>query len=212
MEERKEIAKEAMKALAEIEDTVKLENLVKNNVIEFIVDNVTYRVRKPSFVEQQEINIARRKKYLELVKDETYLFRKQWIEQYKVKGIDIVAMENKVRALAEEIKATLLRLATSQDSKDITSLKQDVMKLRDEQFTTSIEITDKLSYSIEDQIVVYVNSYTTYLVLEKKIENLWQKVYVNYEDFQKSDSKVINNAFYYLSYLIYVYGITTEEK
>lgn len=212
MEERKEIAKEALKALAEIEETVKMENLVKDNKIEFKVDETTYRVRKPEFGERQEIDVARRQKYLAFVKDETYLFRKQWIANYKAKGIDIAEMENKVRALDGEIKATLLRLAKSQEPKDISQLKQDVLRLRDEQFATSMEVTDLLSYSIEDQLVVFVNSYTTYVVLEKKVEDKWERVYKSYDEFVKSNSKVIEQAFYYINYLIYVYSIENKEQ
>lgn len=210
--ERKEIAKEALKALAEIEDTVRMENLVKDNKIEFVVNKENYRVRKPEFGERQEIDLARRKKYLGFVKDETYLFRKQWIEQYKTKGIDIVAMETRVRLLAGEIKDTLLRLATTQEPKDIAQLKQAVINLREEQFQISMEVTDLLSYSIEDQITVYVNSYTTYLVLEKKINDEWVRAYKSYEEFEKMNSPVIEQAFYYINYLIYVYGVTNESN
>ena len=211
MEERKEIAKEALKALAEIEDTVRMENLVKDNKIEFKIDDKTYRVRKPEFAERQEIDAVRRKKYLAFVKDETYLFRKQWIAQYKTKGIDIEAMENKVRALDAEIKDVLLRLAKSQEPKDITLLKEQILKLRDEQFNTSIEVTDLLSHSIENQLMIFVNSYTTYLVLEKKVEDKWIRAYNDYEEFMKSEDKAIEQAFYYINMLIYSYSINEKK-
>ena len=207
-----EIAKEAMKALAEIEDTMKLENIIKDNKIEWKQEDKTYRVRKPSFSEQQEITNARRHKYLELVKDETYLFRKQWITNYKAKGININEMENKVRGLEGEIKDILLRLAKSQEPKDITQLKQEVLKLRDEQFTISMEVTDLLAYSIEDQLLVHVNSFTTYTVLEKQEKDNWIKAYNSYDEFMKSQDKVIEQAFYYINMLIYSVGINTEEK
>jgi len=211
MEERKEIAKEALKALAEIEETVRMENLVKDNKIEFKIDDKTYRVRKPEFAERQEIDAVRRKKYLAFVKDETYLFRKQWIAQYKTKGIDIEAMENKVRALDAEIKDVLLRLAKSQEPKDITLLKEQILKLRDEQFNTSIEVTDLLSHSIENQLMIFVNSYTTYLVLEKKVEDKWIRAYNDYEEFMKSEDKAIEQAFYYINMLIYSYSINEKK-
>lgn len=210
MENRKELAKEAMKALSELEETTRLEEIIKDNMIEFKVLEDTYRVRKPDFNERQEMDTARRKKYLEFIKDETYLFRKQWVEQYKKKDIDIDAMENKVRTLDGEIKDTLLRLAKSQEPKDIAQLKDQVLKLREEQFNISMEVTDLLSHSIENQLLVYINSYTTYLVLEKKVEEKWVRAYSSYDEFMKSNDKAIENAFYYINMLIY--NTSIEEK
>ena len=62
--EKKVIAKEALQALADIESTVNMEDLVKDNKIEWIQDDKSYRVRKPSFAERSEIDNARRKEYL----------------------------------------------------------------------------------------------------------------------------------------------------
>jgi hypothetical protein len=209
-EQKKEIAKEAMKALSEIEQTVRMEDLVKNNMIEWKHDDKLYRVRKPSFVERQEIDNARRKRYLEMINDDSYFFKKQWVDKYKAKGINIAEKEAKVRSLQEDIKSLLLRLATAETTKDIESLKKEIYKLRDTQLGISMEVTDLLSYSIEDQLTIYVNSYTTYIVMEVKDGEDWKRVYDSYDAFKKSEAKVINEAFYYISYLIYQY--TEEEK
>ena len=200
---KQEIAKEALKALGEIEDTVRMENLVKDNKIEFKIDDKLYRIRKPNFVERQEIDIIRRKRYLEMITDETYLFKKQWVEKYKAKGVNLSEKENRISALQIEIKDTLLRLATAEIATDVDQLKKDVLRFRDEQIKLSMEIAELLSYSIEDQMLVYVNGYTTYLVLEVKEEQDWKRLYDTYEAFKKSESPVINQAFYYMSYLIY---------
>ena len=209
-EQKRQMAKEALQALSEIEQSVKMENIVKDNKIEFKVEDKLYRVRKPSFVERQEIDIARRKRYLEMVNDDSYLFRKSWIEKYKTKGINIAEKEVKVRSLQEDIKTVLLRLATAEISQDVESLKKEILRLREEQFSISMEVTDLLSYSIEEQLLIEVNKYTTYQVLEVKTESDWKRVYDTYEDFKKSDSRVINESFYYISYLIYSYS--EEEK
>ena len=210
--EKKELSKEALIAFAEIEDTMKLENIIKDNKIEWKVGEETYRLHKPSFSEQQELATARRQKYMQLVKDETYLFRKQWIANYKAKGININDMENKVRNLEGEVKNVLLRLAKSQEPKDIATLKQEVLKLRDEQFTISMEVTDLLAYSIEDQLLIYINSFTTYLVLEKQDKDNWIRAYKSYDEFMKSQDKVIEQAFYYINMLIYSTGLPDEKK
>ena len=210
--EKNEIAKEALKALSEIEETVKMEDLVKDNKIEWKVNDIIYRVRKPNAIEQDEISTIRRKKYLEFIKDPTYLFKKQWIIEYKTKGIDINEMENKVRLLDADIKDSLLRLAKSQEPKDISILKDEILKKRDEQFSISIEITDLLTHSIENQLMVTVNSYMTYLVLEKKDGENWTKVYKDYSEFMKDDNECIASAFYYLNHLVYQNSMEIKEK
>lgn len=202
---KKAIAKEALQAFAEIEDVTKIEELVKDNKIEFIVEDKTYRIRKPSFSERAEIDNARRKEYLRLIADDSYFFRKTWIEKYSKKGIDINAMESKVKAYQGEIEAVLLRLATAVDPKDVELLKKEIYSIRDSQFSLSMEVTDLLSHSIENQLLIFTNSYTTFVVLEEKIGEDWKKLYDNYADFMANDSKVISQAFGYINYLIYQY-------
>jgi hypothetical protein len=186
-----------------------MEQLVKDNVIEFTVEGAIYRVRKPSFIERQEIDTARRKKYLEFINDASFFFKRQWVDKYKAKGVDINAMEQKIKGYQGEIESVLLRLATATEPKDIEVLKKEIYKIRDEQFSLSIEVTDLLSHCIENQLVVYTNSYTTFIVLEQKVGEDWEKVYDTYDSFMKSDSKIIENAFLYINYLIYSYA---EEK
>jgi ribonucleotide reductase alpha subunit len=202
---KKQIAREALQALAEIEQTTQMENLVKDNKIEFTVEGGIYRVRKPSFIERQEIDTARRKKYLEFINDASFFFKRQWVDKYKAKGIDINAMEQKIKSYQGEIESVLLRLAVAVEPKDVEVLKKEIYKIRDEQFSLSIEVTDLLNFSIENQLTVFVNSFTTYLVLEKKIEDNWKKVYENYDEFMKSNDKCIEQAFLYINYLIYQY-------
>jgi len=92
-------------------------------------------------------------------------------------------------------------------------LEKEINKLRSTQFDLSIEKTDLLAYSIEDQLLIHINSYVTWLVLEKeaplreltsKGETKFIRVYNEYEDFLKSDDdELIRKAFYYINRLIY---------
>jgi hypothetical protein len=72
-----------------------------------------------------------------------------------------------------------------------------------------METTDLLAHSIENQLLVFTNSYTTFVVLEEKVGEEYKKLFESYSDFMSSDSKVIESAFMYISYLIYNY---TGEK
>jgi len=202
--EKQIIAKEALKAINELEETVRLENIIKDNKIEFKVKDKVFRVRRPNLIEQQEISRFNRKKYIELVNDDSFLFRKQWIKKYKDKGIDIKKMEDDVRRLQGEIEQLLLRLAKSTDPSSIKKLKEEILKSRDKQFALSIEKTDLLSYSIEDQLLISVNAYTTYLILERKEKENWTKHFEDYKKFQESDNTdLLNKAFFFISHLIY---------
>jgi len=202
--EKVQVANEALKALQEWEQSLKAENLIKDNTIKFKVKDVDYRVRLPDSDEQQILEEQQRRKYLELVKDDSFLFRKQWIEQYKKKGIDIDKMEQEIKTLDSEIKKLLLKLAQTQDKKGIKELKEDINKLRDKQYQIVIEKTNLLGYSIEDQLQIHVNSYTAFLVLEKKVENKWIKCFEKYEDFMNcKDVELINQTFGFLNYLVY---------
>ena len=198
------MAKEALKAMQELEDSVRLENIVKDNRIEFKSGDRTFRVRKSTLEEQQEIDDVRRKKYLELVRDDSYLFKKQWIETYKKKGIDIDKMETDMKRIEDETRRLLLRLAKTTDKKGIGELKEQILKSRDEQYLLSIEKTDLLGYSIEDQTYIYAKSYTAYLILERKEKDKWVKHFKDFEEYQKlDDPDLIGKLFYYYDVLIY---------
>lgn len=198
------MAKEALVAMQELEDSVRLENIVQNNRIEFKSGDKSFRVRKPNSEEQQEIDDVRRKKYLELVRDDSYLFRKQWVETYKKKGIDIGKIETDMKRIEDETRRLLLRLAKTTDAKGIGEIKDQILKLRDELYILSIEKTDLLSYSIEDQTFIHAKSYTAYLILEVKKDDKWVKHFYDFGEFQKSeDQNLIGKLFYYYDILIY---------
>ena len=202
---KEELAKELVKNIAKVEESDKLENVIKDNQIKFSLGRIAYRVRKPNYAEQSEIEDFRRKKQLEYVKDDSYLFRKQWIEQYKKKGIDVDKMEQDIIRLQNEIEALMLRLAKTTNKVDVDKYKEIIISSKTKQQVLNIEKTDLLSYSIEDSLMVAVNSYYAYLVLEKKSETEeWVKVFSKYEDFRNcNDTMLISKVFYHISFLIY---------
>jgi len=211
MEEQKnkeELAEDLLKTLRDIESETEVEKMVKDNKIEFEMDNIIFRVRKPTYEEQSELEKFRRMKYLEYLQDKSMMFRKQWAELYKEKGIDINDYDKKMFDIQGQIDDLMIRLAQTSNEQDVETLKTDIMKLKSEQAMLNIEKTDFLSYSIEDQLMIAVNSYYTYLVLEVQKEDKWERLFTNYEDFKKSDkSKIINKAFYFVNYLIYSIAI-----
>lgn len=204
--ERHLMAKEGMEAISALEETVKMENVIKDNKIVFDSGGKAFRVRKPTLSEQQQIDDIRRTKYGELVRDDSFMFRKQWIEIYKKKGIDINKMEDNIRQVQEDLKSILLRLAKTSEAKSVKLLTDEVKKIKDKLYDLAIEKTDLLVYSIEDQLLIHINSYTTYVVLEKKDEakGKFQKVFKSYKEFEESkNEELIGKAFYFLNILMY---------
>jgi len=203
--DKKETGKNLIETLDEAEQLQNLEQMIKNGKIIFPLKDKTYRIRKPTYEEQIEVESFRRKKYLEYIKDKSMLRRKDWIKLYKEeKGIDIDQMEGKILQLEAQKEKLEEKLATSSNDADIKALKKEIQELKLKQMDINMEKTDLLSYSIEDQLMIAVNSYYTYVVLEVKKDDKWERAFKTYEEFSKSnDNILVNRAFYYINYLIY---------
>ena len=113
IKEKHLLAKEGMKAISEIEETVKMENVIKDNKIVFKSGDNSFRVRKPTLSEQQEIDTIRRKKYMELVRDDSFMFKKQWVEIYKKKGIDINKLEDDAKKIQDDLRGLLSSISST---------------------------------------------------------------------------------------------------
>ncbi len=216
MEEKKElnkveIAKRLLKTINEMDMGSEVERKIKDNKIIFKIAGKIYRVRRPTYDEQMKSEKFRRTKYIELINDKSMLFRKQWNKKYKEKGIDLDKMDVDVATLQNKIESIMLRLAKTQNEKDVKKLRDEILDLRTEQATISVEKTDLLSYSIEDQLMIAVNSYYAYLLLEKPAKDIreyedgkWDRVFDKYEDFTTSqETDLINKTYRYVSDLIY---------
>lgn len=202
--EKIELGKRQLKVLNELEESMATEHIIKNNAIRFKSGDKQFRVRKPNFIERQEVFTIRRKKYLELIQDDSMLFRKQWVDLYKKKDIDIIKMEVEMKNIQAEMEALLLKLVKVDDAKAIGNIKNEITDLRKKMWDINVEKTDLLQHSIEDQLLLFVNSYTSYLMLEVKDGDNWSKYFKTYDDFQNcKDDNLITKVFDYMSHLIY---------
>jgi len=210
-DEKREASKSAMKVFDEMQNTSEMERIIKDNMIEFKCEGKLFRVKKPNGKDQDEVDGERRKKLTELMKDDSYLFRKQWIENYKAKGIDIKAMENELVVLQADTKVKLLKLATITEKNIVEDIKKEIEELRQKQYDLSMKITDYLGYCIESQLRIYTDSYTACVILEVKIEDdkdgkdsHWERYFKTYEQFQESSElELTSKTFYYFQYLMY---------
>ena len=202
-----ELAKELLKRMSDLEQQEEIENLLKDNIIEFIVDGKQYRLHTPTIQEKIEVKNFRTKKYLELLKDDKYMFKQQLIDLYKQKGIDIDKLQKEQKNLQDEIEKLMLKLAElgkmPNDDPSVIELKSKILALKEEQAILFVQERDLLSHSIEDILLEQVHLYFTYTLLEKFENDKWVKAYNSFEEFCNSpDTKVIDKALYYVTLLI----------
>ncbi len=202
---RKELAKELAKTISELEQMSEMERVIKDNKIPFKIKDQKYQVRRPNYEEQLELEKFRRQKYFEFLNDPNTLFRKQLVEKLKSKDIDIEKMEENTIQLEAKIETIQFKLATTANNIDVEKLKNEITKIKLEQSSISIEMTDLLSYCIEAQLTNEANSYYTYLVLEiETSKDKFARLFKTYEDFLKSKKvDLINRAFFNANRLIY---------
>lgn len=213
---KEEIAREIATQTQQADELAQLEEMLKRNIVEWQLEKVTYRVRKPTYKERQEIRQIKIKRHNELRADPNWKYEQHLIKEYEKKGISIAQMINRMLELTHQIEELELKLAelgnaSEKDTKAILDLKIQISNLMIERNTISIEKNELLSESIESELLVLVNSYTCYLVLEKKDGENWIRVFNSYDDFMNSENdNLLRYAGHYLSLIIYQVGKENE--
>ena len=212
--ERKEQIQKMYDRIEDVTSLAEVENLLRDNKIEWAKDGKTYRVRPINNAENQELGEHTRKRYLELINDETYLFKKNWVEIYKKKDIDILALESSNKVLQSKIDTLLLRLAVTEEPKEAEDLKKQINDNKDEIYRVSIDIANYLQYSVEEQIKIFGINYQTYIMLEVKDGENWKRAFNSFQEFIDSKDDIVVSATYYASYIIYglKYEIDLSKK
>jgi hypothetical protein len=93
---------------------------------------------------------------------------------------------------------------------ELLTLKKQIEEMTVEVNTLSMEKTNLLGPSIENQCLIFFFIYLTYLVTEKKVtikeENkedkiTWIRVWNNFDEYKNSESGLVNQASFYASVL-----------
>ena len=187
-------------------DSALLEKALQNNILEFDYEGVKYRVVVPSYEQKQNANNKRLSKYMELLRNPDLVMEGELRKLYKQKGIDIDEMDKQFAALNKKKEGYLFKLGEGlKEKKDDTGLKiyrEEIEKIVAQQQEISIRKTTLLEYSIEHQIMIYVYSYLTYLVTERKVKDKWEPVWKSYEEFIQDKTNLVNKVTFYASLLI----------
>lgn len=193
--EQEKIVKESIKQSI---DLTRIEEMLSHNNLEFTFENSRYRVRKLSYKEKQQAYEKQVEKVTELLSSSNYDMEEVLKEKYKKKGIDIAAMDKQILTLEQKKQQYQLKLGellTKQAKEsDLQTFRDEITKLSEEQLNLSIKKTNLLQYSIEQQALVYVYSYLTFLITEKYENDKWIKAFETYDDFTNASEELINKA------------------
>jgi hypothetical protein len=189
--DRNKLATELSLKLKQINEIDILEQMIKDNISEFVHCDKHYRVRKPTSNEKEAANKERMIKYFSMLKDSNYMFKKDLIELYKTKNIDIDYFDKEIKNLALREKDYLHRLHGNENLKDIEFLESEINKIQIKQQELYLEKDELLKYCIEQQLDDFLKFYLIYLVLEVKIGEKWERVYNSFNLFMDSTDEFL---------------------
>lgn len=187
---------EIKKKMNDAIDTARVEEMVKNNEIEFIYKETKYKVRRPTAKERQEAYENRAKKHMGMLDNETFKPEEIIKLKWKKQGIDIDELDKKmmfIEAKKNEFQMKLGKaLETKAEDSELKIYREEIQKCKDEQQTLSIKRTQYLEFSIENQVNIFTYSYFTYLITEKEVEGKWIKAFGSYDEYLNVPEELIN--------------------
>lgn len=204
---------EQQEALVKVKDQIAkatdadfLEEVIKSNKSEFTHKDVKYKVGKLNYEQKQEIYRERVKKFTELLRDKGYSLEKDLKKDYLDRGIDVDAMTAKIKALEDKKDVVRLRLGEMLKKEDNTTdcekLKKEIEALEDEQKQIAMEKQVLLEFSIENQVMIYMYNYMTYLIAEKFEGDKWVRAFPSFKEFSKlQDDELIGKLAFLVTLL-----------
>jgi hypothetical protein len=194
MEDRLVDAEKIVKEMEADNELSKVEELIKHNKITFEYKEKKYRVRLLNLAEKEELDMLRRKKFGQLMKDKDIFMEKDLIIQYKNRGIDIEKdiVENIKKISAEEFELQIkLGESISKNENEIIlkNYKDQIEQLRFQRNVLNTQKTLLLTYSLECALESYVYQIITYLSSEISTEEGWTRAFKTLEDFQKYEDE-----------------------
>jgi hypothetical protein len=187
----------------------KVEELIKDNKISFEHEGNKYRVRLLNLAEKEELDLLRRKKFGQLIKDKDILLEKDLIIQYRERGMDINEIDIQIKKLDAEDMDQSLKLGESISKNEgetiLNSYKDQILDLRTQKQVLRTQRTLLLEFSLENQLLNYVAQVITYLSFDKFENDKWQRMFKNLSDFQNyEDTKLVDKAGQYSMLLQYI--------
>jgi len=199
MEDKKQDAERIVEDMNKELELGKVEELIKDNRITFDYKDKKYRVRLLNLAEKEELDLLRRKKFGQLMKDKDIFLEKDLITQYKERGINIDELDDQIKKInAEELDLQIkLGEAISKNEPEtiLKTFKEQIEELKTKRQILNTQRTLLLEFSLENSLLNYVYQIITYLSLEKQDGKKWQRMFQTLEAFQTyEDEQLINKA------------------
>jgi hypothetical protein len=209
MEER---LSQAEKIVADMEKELGLsiiEELIKDNKITFEYKEKKYRVRMLNLKEKEELDMLRRKKFGQLMKDGDILLEKDLIIQYRNRGINIDELDDQIKKINAEDLELQLKLGealSKKESESILKTYEDQIKdLRIKKQVINTQRNLLLTFCLENQLLDYIAQVITYLSLDKLEDGEWKRMFATLDEFQSyTEEEFINKAGQYSMLLQYI--------
>lgn len=187
----------------------RIEELIKDNRITFDYKDKKYRVRLLNLSEKEELDTLRRKKFGQLMKDKDIFLEKDLIIQYKERGINIDELDDQIKKLNSEDLDLQVKLGESISKNEgetiLQTYKEQIIELRTKKQILNTQKNLLLEFSLENSLLNYVAQVITYLSLEEKKDDKWQRMFSTLETFQiYEDGQLINKAGSYSILLQYI--------
>ena len=199
---------EVKKILDEMQETYqidKVQDLIKDNKISFEYDGKEYRVRLLNAKEKDDLDMIRRKRFGQLLKDKDILLESDLIIAYQEKGINIGELDEQIKKINAELATQNYKLGealvkTPGDT-ILKSYKLEILKLTYQLNELIIQRSHLLEYSLENYLQIFVAQAISYLCLDVKIEDKWVRAFGTLDEFLTQEDKLINLVAVYSSYL-----------
>lgn len=205
MSEKRMEAEQIVKEMEENFQLSKIEELIKDNAIQFDYNEKKYRVRLLTMSEKDELDSLRRKKFNSMLqeKDEkgnyVYLKESVLVKLLKERGdADIEAIEDKINKLNSEAVSLQLRLgeAISKNESELVlntykDQIEDILKTQIPSLRTEKNLL--LGFSLENALLSFVSQVITYLSSEVLEGEEWVKVYKSFKEFQENKDETLMN-------------------
>lgn len=206
MEDNLEVKIEQIKK--DTEDIVQadfINEMIKNNYIEFEVNNVKYRANKPSFKDKQKANQEKTKKFIAMLKDSEAMLEVDLIKLYATRGISIAELDDEFAVLKKQKEDLSLKLGQAltegKPKEELDVFKKEIDFIVGKQSDLMIKKSVLLDASLESQLMVFIYTYLGYLVTQKLENDKWVTAWATYDDFLKEEESVVNKVVWYSSLL-----------
>jgi hypothetical protein len=204
--------KDAEKIVADMEKESQLsriEELIKDNRIPFEHNEKKYRVRLLNLKEKEELDMLRRKKFGQLIKDGDILLEKDLIVQYKERGINIDELDDQIKKTDAEDMSLQMKLgeaiSKNEGAQILKEYEDQIKVLRVKKQVLKTQRNLLLTFCLENQLLNYVAEIITYLSLDELKDGVWQRMFETLDEFQTySDEGLINKAGQYSMLLQYL--------